>query len=220
MGQIRFPSERSFRAVPDFVDNEMLRVEHFCDPVVDDEFTASLVLWVLRNMNPGETMDVCLEILSLDNTDVGFSNIVCCVLGWSSSEAADFEARWFTESTVFSENPRYVAALVAYYGENVMPLVSVLSSPYIPEFIPLNLLGKFFKARSELRQEGVMLRNKTSLALCLHWSSDDIFGFLRNQETADLEDVLRMRAAGVETVDEITQMREILPPEMLEELFG
>lgn len=220
MSGVRFPSEQSFQAVPDISETEVSSIVGYCDPSVFDEFTAALVVQILKRTSPGEERDHQLGTVSLDNGSVTFDVLMRELFGWSSSETASFEARWFTESTFYASKPRYVAALVAYHGDNIMPLLSVLESPYVPELIPLQLLSKFFQTRAELREEGVTLRNKTLLALCYYWSADDIYGFLRSEQGEDLDGVLKMRAAGLDTADEIMQMKEGLPPELLKELFG
>ena len=216
---MRIPSMEAFKALDMGVtETEFAVLDGRMDDSYHSEHAAHLVLTALRN-------DVSVStIFEVPDTRLGtVQNVKKFVTTVSpdTPESTIDSFFWSIPLDYKDEDRIYLISAFLAHGESFSSLLSsfrVANSSNVPEFVPVAWFKKFFTGEESLRDEGIVLQADVSMVLFGYWEIADVIDFLvRN---VDLKEVTKLRAAGIETAEEIADMTELLPAEWLDEFFG
>jgi hypothetical protein len=216
---MRIPSKEAFEALDMGVTAvELGALDGRLDDSYHSEHAAYLVLTALRNDVPVS------DIVKVPDYRLGTVGNVKKFITTVSPETAEskIDSFFWSIPLEYSDEDRiYLISAFLAYGESFSSLLSsfrAANSSNVPEFVPVAWFQKFFTGEESLRDEGIVLQADVSMVLFGYWEIADVIDFLvRN---VDLKEVTKLRAAGIETAEEIADMTELLPPEWLDEFFG
>ena len=216
---MRIPSQESFAALKlELSADERDVLVPLSEPDYHSEHAAFLVLTALRNGvavpeifaapdNHLEDPDRFKALLSTVSPSTPESAIDSFF--WSVPLSFEDEDRVYLSSAFLSHGESFSSLLVSFRGAN---------SSNVPEQVPVSWFQRFFDGEQSLREEGIVLQADVSMVLFGYWGIDEVIDFLvRN---VDLKEVTKLRAAGVEDLNEIADMTELLPSDWLDEFFG
>lgn len=216
---MKIPSEKSFEALDMGLSaDESHALSGLHEPNYHSEHAAHLVLTAIRN---GVNVDDILKVpdYNLVNSRI-FKHLLQMVSPKTASSTLD-SFFWSIPLEYSDEDRIYLASAFLSYGESFSSLLVSFrnaNTSNVPETVPVPWFSRFFVGEKTLREEGIVLQADVSMVLFGYWGIEEVIDFLvRN---VDLKEVTKLRAAGVEDLDEIADMTELLPPEWLEEFFG
>lgn len=216
---MRVPSKKSFTALEENItENEWNILNGNFSEDYDSEHVAYLFLTALRNGVPlteAESAEDSKLVTSQRMQDLIRSVNPAATVNeiesffWSIPLDADDDTRIYLTSAFLS------------YGQSFSSLLSsfrVSNNSSLPDFVPVAWFKKFFAGEASLREEGIVLQADVSMILFGYWTIDEVVDFLiRN---VDLKEVTKLRSYGVEDLDEIADMTELLPSEWLDDFFS
>lgn len=216
---MRIPSEKAFVALDMGLTADerdtLLPVQDFD---YHSEHAAHLVLTALRN---GVNMDTLLETVDYRLAEVNAVRSLITTISPKTSASVIESFFWSIPLDYSDEDRIYLISAFLSFGESFSSLLVSfrnVNGGNVPDFVPVPWFSKFFIGEEALRDEGIVLQADVSMVLFGYWSIDEVVDFLvRN---VDLKEVTKLRAAGVEDLDEIADMTELLPPDWLDEFFG
>lgn len=216
---MRIPSQEAFLALDmDMSANERDILSAHYDSGYHSEHAAHLVLTALRNDVPLQ------EVVKTPDTRLGtlrnVQKLIHCVSP-NTDERSIESFFWSLPQTSTDEDRVYLTSAFLSYGESFSSLLRSFrgnNRSNVPDFVPFSWFKKFFEGEQSLREEGIVLETDVSMVLFGYWGIDEVIDFLvRN---VDLKEVTKLRSHGIEDLNEIADMTELLPAEWLEEFFG
>ena len=216
---MRIPSKEAFAVLGSPLSaNEWDALAGLHDEDYHSEHAAHLVVTALRN-------NVSIDnVLKLQDNKLDAYNDVKKFIRAINPELAEDKIDsffWSIPVNYTIEDRIYLISAFMSHGESFSSLLVSFrnsNSSNVPELVPVKWFQKFFDGEESLRDEGIVLQADVSMVLFGYWGTDEVIDFLvRN---VDLKEVTKLRAAGVEDLEEIADMTELLPSDWLDEFFG
>lgn len=212
-----FPSRTTFESLECDISDYHWKIIDENASSGDSEYLASIVLSALENKVP------VADILALPNFELSLhENFTETAKGANPKlTQADIDGVFWSVPTDYKNvDFQYILASFLRFGDNFPSLLISLrkASKYIPHFIPVSWWVKFFAGEKALREEGIVLSLDISMVLFGKWTLTDVIDFLVRK--VDMDTIMKLNSYGIDDLQEIADIDELLPPDWLDEFFN